>query len=170
MISAFNVSFVDMLKSFKKKLRKRFCKRKPLRDIVLVFPFNTDTKEILIIQEYVQHYEKSFWKFVSGGIDKNNKDSLTHAREELAEELGLESDSFYLFHFFEPYFGSRSIYCFVAENPRVMVDPPENPDIDIIEQTRWVDVEGLQVMIDNKELIWNESTMVALQIFRSYTK
>lgn len=157
-----------MIKKLKKKLRKKICPKKPLRDVVLIFPYNTQTNEILLIEEYVHHYDRAFWKTVSGGIDKKDKNDLTHAHEELAEEVGLKSYNLYHFHSFKGYFGSRVIHCYVAENPVEMKHPPENPDTDIITSTKWVDESELWNMIDSKELLWNEGTMVAIQIMRKY--
>lgn len=153
-------------------LRKNFCakycpKKKP-REVVIVFPYNTETKELYIIQEYIHHYKKSFWKFISGGVDKKNKDYLTHAHEELAEEVGMESDKLYHFYSFEKIFGNRGIHCFIAENPKEMEVPPENPDTDIIEKGEWISEERLYEMLDARELIWHESATVAIQMFRKY--
>jgi len=159
-----------MLKKLKKKLCKRFCSKKPLRDIVLIFPYNTKDKKILIIEEFIHHYDRAFWKFVSGGIDKTDKDHLTHAHEELAEEMGMESNNMYHFHSTEKIFGMRGIHCFVAEDPTIMENPPENPDTDIIIQSKWLTQVEFQQMLDTKELIWNEGAMMALQIFRHYMK
>ena len=159
-----------MLEKFKKKLCKKICKKKPLRDIVLVFPYNTKEDTLMLIEEYIHHYDRAFWKFVSGGIDKQDKDYLTHAHEELAEEMGMQTDAMYHFHSTEKVFGMRSIHCFVAENPVMMKNPPENPDTDIITQSKWVNRDEFQSTIDTKELIWNEGAMTALQIFRNYEK
>lgn len=159
-----------MYKRIKKNICKRICPKRPLRDVVLVFPYNTTEHKVLVIEEYIQHYKRPFWKFVSGGIDKKDKDNLTHAHEELAEELGLKSYNFYHFHSFEAIFGARAIHCFVAENPVEMKHPPKNPDDDVITQTKWISEQEFWNMIDNKDLIWNESAMTAVQIFRSYKK
>jgi len=139
-----------------------------MREVVLIFPFNTKTNELFIIQEYIHHYKKSFWKFVSGGVDKDGKDLITHAIEELAEEVSMESQNLYHFYSYEKIFGNRGIHCYVAENPTQMEIPIENPDTDIIETGEWVSEDQLQKMIDTKEIIWNEGSIVALQIFRKY--
>lgn len=157
-----------MIKKIRKRLRKRICPKKPLRDVVLIFPYDTEQKKILLIEEYIHHYKRSFWKTVSGGIDKKDKDNLTHAHEELAEEIGMKSYNLYHFHSFERIFGARAIHCYIAEDPVEMKHPPKNPDIDIITATKWIDETELWEMIDTKELIWNEGTMTAVQVMRSY--
>jgi len=153
-----------------KKIKSIFCSKKKIREVVLIFPYNIKTKEVLVIQEYIHHYDRAIWKFVSGGIDKTGKDNLTHAEEELAEEMGMESDNLYHFHSSEPIFGARIIHSYIAENPNLMKIPPKNPDTDIITDTRWVNETQLQKMIDEKDLVWNEGAMVALHVMRKYSK
>ena len=97
------------------------------REVVIIYPFNTETKEIFLIQEYIHSYARKFWKFVSGGVDKLDKDILTHAIEELAEEVSMESSSFFHLYSSERVFGNRPIHYFIAENPVIMENPPENP-------------------------------------------
>ncbi|MCI5050745.1 MAG: NUDIX domain-containing protein [Candidatus Pacebacteria bacterium] len=157
-----------MLQTFKKKLCKILCSKKKPREVVIVYPFNTKTKELLLIEEYIHHYKKSFWKFVSGGVDKNDKDLITHAREELAEEVALESENLYHVYSAPKIFGNRGTHFYVAENPITMKHPPKNPDTDEILNHKWVNQEQFQKMLDVKELLWDEATMVALQLFRKY--
>lgn len=142
--------------------------KKPLREIVLIFPFDKERKKLLIIEEYIHHYDRHFWKIVSGGVDKEGRSLMEHAQEELAEEVSLSSKHWLHFHSFEKIFGCRGIHCFIAEDPQLLETPIENPDMDIITSTRWVSEEEFHAMIDAKELIWNESTLVALQVFKKY--
>lgn len=139
-----------------------------MREIVIIFPFDTKEQKLLIIKEYIHGYQKSFWKYVSGGVDKEGKDILTHAKEELAEELALGSDSFYHIHSMEKVFGNRGTHFFVAEDPYILEHPPENPDTDIIEETRWVSYKEFMDMLDVKELRWDEASMAAFMVFRKY--
>ncbi|PRY85026.1 NUDIX domain-containing protein [Mongoliibacter ruber] len=146
-------------------------KEKPSRkdlEVVIVYPFNTETKEIFLIQEYIHSYARKFWKFVSGGVDKVDKDILTHAIEELAEEVAMESDVFLHLYSSERVFGNRPMHYFIAENPVIMENPPENPDEDYITDSKWVNEEEFQKMLDAKELQWDQGTMCALQAFRRY--
>jgi 8-oxo-dGTP pyrophosphatase MutT (NUDIX family) len=155
-----------MLETLQTKL-KEITGRKN-REVVIIFPFNTETKEIFIIQEYIYGYNRKFWKFVSGGVDKLGKDIITHAIEELAEEVAMKSDSIHHLYSAERVFGNRPIHYFIAENPVTMDNPPENPDEDYITDSKWVDQIEFQKMLDNKELIWDQGTMCALQAFRKY--
>jgi len=159
-----------MFKKLRKKIAHFIFAPKPLREIVLVLPYDTTTHKLLIIEEYIHHYDRKFWKLVTGGIDKKDIDNLQHAHEELAEEMAMRSDNLYHFHSFEKVFGMRGIHCFVAEDPIVMEHPPENPDTDVITQSKWINEQELWEMIDAKELIWNESAMAAAQVFRRYIK
>lgn len=147
---------------------RKFCPKKKQREIVIVYPFNTQTNQIFLIQEYIHHYDKKFWKFVSGGIDKTGKDNLTHATEELAEEVGMESSHMYHIYSSERIFGNRGSHFYIAENPIIMEHPPENPDHDIITDSKWVTQDEFQIMLNNKELLWDEATMCALQVFNKY--
>jgi len=174
MINVVSISFfailVVMLKNLKKKLCKKICPRKVDREIVIVYPFNTKTNELFIIQEYIHHYDRKFWKFVSGGIDKEGKSELQHAKEELAEEVGMTAEDICHLHSTEHVFGNRPCYFYVAEDPELMDNPPENPDTDVITETRWVNEAQFQEMLETKELMWDEATMCALQVFRKYNK
>lgn len=138
------------------------------REVVIVYPFNTETKEIFLIQEYIHSYDRKFWKFVSGGVDKVDKDIITHAIEELAEEVAMQSDVVYHLYSSERVFGNRPMHYFIAENPIIMENPPENPDLDFITDTQWVNEIEFQNMLDTKELLWDQGTMCALQVFRRY--
>lgn len=138
------------------------------REVVIIYPFKTETKEIFLIQEYIHSYARKFWKFVSGGVDKLDKDILTHAIEELAEEVSMESSNFYHLYSSERVFGNRPIHYFIAENPVIMENPPENPDEDYITDAKWVNETEFQKMLDAKELQWDQGTMCALQAFRRY--
>ena len=157
-----------MLKKLSKKICQKLCPKKKPREIVLVFPFDTEKKELLIIQEYIQHYKKAYWKFVSGGIDKDNKNILTHAQEELAEEVGMESGNIYHIYSAPKIFGNRGTHFYVAENPTSMSNAPENPDTDEIIDQKWVTEKEFNQMLDSRDLLWEEGTMVASQVFRKY--
>jgi 8-oxo-dGTP pyrophosphatase MutT (NUDIX family) len=158
-----------MLKTLHTKLINKIKPRKRVREVVIVYPFNTKTKQIFLIQEYIHHYDKKFWKFVSGGVDKDNKDLQTHAVEELAEEVAMQSDTLYHFYSSERVFGNRVIHYYIAENPIILENPPKNPDHDYITDTKWVDRNEFQRMLDDRELLWDQGTMCALQVFRKYT-
>lgn len=155
-----------MLETLHTKLKEKPSRKD--REVVIVYPFNTETKEIFIIQEYIHGYDRKFWKFVSGGVDKVGKDILTHAIEELAEEVAMQSNMFYHLYSSERIFGNRPMHYFIAENPVSMVTPPKNPDEDYITDTKWVNQTEFQKMLDNKQLLWDQGTMCALQAFRKY--
>lgn len=155
-----------MLELLQTKLKEKPSRKE--REVVIVYPFNTVTKEIFIIQEYIHGYDRKFWKFVSGGVDKVDKDILTHAIEELAEEVAMESNVFCHLYSSERIFGNRPMHYFIAENPVIMEDAPENPDEDYITNAKWVNQTEFQTMLDNKELLWDQASICALQTFRKY--
>lgn len=155
-----------MLETLHTKLKEKPSRKD--REVVIVYPFNTETKEIFIIQEYIHAYDRKLWKFISGGVDKVGKDILTHAMEELAEEAAMQSNVFYHLYSSERIFGNRPMHYFIAENPSIMETPPKNPDEDFIIEAKWVNQTEFQKMLDNKELLWDQGTMCALQVFRKY--
>lgn len=156
------------MRKIRKKICKYLCPKTKWRDVVLVFPYDTKEKKMLIMQEYIQHYKKAFWKITSGGIDKIETSPEQHAIEEMNEELGLESDTWHHVHTTKPYFGARVIHAYVAENPYPSKNPIDNPDDDEILETKWIDETEFLAMLDSGELLWNEGALMALQIFRRY--
>lgn len=155
-----------MLETLQVKLKDKPSKKD--REVVIVYPFNTATKEIFIIQEYINCYDRKFWKFVSGRVDKVDKDILTHAIEELAEEVAMHSNKVCHLYSSERIFGNRPMHYFIAENPIIIENPPENPDTDYITDAKWINQAEFQIMLDNGELQWDQGTMCALQAFRKY--
>ena len=157
-----------MLNSLRQKLYHVFCNkpRQARKDIVIVLPYKE--KKILIIKEYRKYYDTEMWKFVSGGMDKPHLGSLETAQEELAEEIKMETNEWSLYHQFDKMFSSVNIFYYIAQNPTLMINPIENPDEDdIIVDQKWVSLEELWTMVDNKEIIWKESVLVAINFLRS---
>jgi 8-oxo-dGTP pyrophosphatase MutT (NUDIX family) len=153
-----------MIKAFIKKLCHT--PRQARNDIVIVLPYQD--KKILLIKEYRKQYDMEMWKFISGGMDKPHLDSLETAKEELAEEIKMESDNWFLYHQFDKKFSSVNIFYYVVTNPTIMEYPIENPDEeDVIVDQKWVTLEELWSMVDNKELIWKESVLVAINFLRA---
>lgn len=153
-----------MIKAFIKKLCHT--PRQARNDIVIVLPYQD--KKILLIKEYRKQYDMEMWKFISGGMDKPHLDSLETAKEELAEEIKMESDNWFLYHQFDKKFSSVNIFYYIVTNPTIMEYPIENPDEeDVIVDQKWVTLEELWSMVDNKELIWKESVLVAINFLRA---
>jgi 8-oxo-dGTP pyrophosphatase MutT (NUDIX family) len=155
-----------------KSIIQNFCKNKLCKkprqaknDIVILFPY--ENEKILLIKEYRKQYNMEMWKFVSGGMDKPHLNALETAQEELAEEIKMESNSWELYHQFDKKFSSVNIYYYIVSNPKLMKHPIDNPDEDdIIVDQKWVNLEELWSMVDNKELIWKESVLVAINFLR----
>jgi len=156
-----------------KNLCKSLCKkpRQARNDIVILFPYDVATQKILIIKEYRKDFDQEIWKFVSGGMDKPHLNALETAKEELAEEIKMEAANWSLYHKFDKKFSSVNISYFIPENPTLMLNPIENPDEDdIIVDQKWVNLEALWSMVDNHEIIWKESVLVAINFLRSLEK
>ena len=151
-----------------KRLLKKFCQkpRQARKDIVIVLPY--ENNKILLIKEYRKDYDAEMWKFISGGMDKPHLGGLETAQEELAEEVKRESNDWSLYHQFDKRFSSVNIYYYIANNPKLMKNPIENPDEDdIIVDEKWVDLDELWEMVDTHELIWKESVLVAINFLKS---
>ncbi|HIO92323.1 MAG TPA: NUDIX hydrolase [Leucothrix mucor] len=155
---------------FKNAIKKLCSKPRQARnDIVIVFPYHNE--KILIIKEYRKDQDAEMWKFVSGGMDKPHLDSLDTAKEELAEEIKMEAQEWSLYHQFDKKFSSVNIFYYIANNPQLMANPIPNPDEDdIIVDQKWVSLEELWAMVDEKEIIWKESVLVAINFLRSTDK
>jgi 8-oxo-dGTP pyrophosphatase MutT (NUDIX family) len=134
-------------------------------DIVILFPYHK--KKILLIKEYRKDQDREMWKFVSGGMDKPHLNSLKTAQEELAEEIKMETNRWSLYHQLDKTFSSVNIYYYIAHDPNLMKYPIENPDKDdIILDQKWVNLDELWQMVDNHDLIWKESVLVAINFLR----
>lgn len=163
-----NIQRTPMFKNSIEKLRKRICKkpRQARNDIVILLPYHDG--KILLIKEYRKLQNIEMWKFISGGMDKPHLNSLETAQEELAEEVKMEANNWSLFYQFDKQFSSVNIYYYIAKNPTLMENPIENPDEDdIILDQKWVNLEELWSMVDQKELIWKESVLVAINFLKS---
>ena len=157
-----------MMQTRLSKLLKKLCNkpRQARNDIVILFPYHE--KKILLIKEYRKDQDIEIWKFVSGGMDKPHLNSLKTAQEELAEEIKMEANKWSLYHQFDKAFSSVNIYYYIAYHPKLMKIPIENPDEDdVIVDQKWVNLEELWNMIDNHDLIWKESVLVAINFLRS---
>lgn len=139
--------------------------RQARNDVVIIFPYHN--KKILIIKEYRKDIDAEIWKFVSGGMDKPHLNSLQTAQEELAEEIKMQAEEWSLYYKFDRKFSSVNMFYFIANNPQLMANPIANPDEDdIIVDQKWVDLDQLWEMIDNKEIFWKESVLVAVNFLR----
>lgn len=137
-----------------------------LKSGVRVYPVKEN--KILIINEQKRHEGISRWKFIGGWLDKDGKDELVTAKEELLEEVGMKSDEWEQFHVFDTgnaTVGIKSTY-FIVKNPKVVDNPPQNPDLDIINEFKWVDLAELWQMIDDKKLLWDFDALAGIQVLR----
>ncbi len=154
-----------VIKNTKKKFK--YSRRRGM-DVVMVIPYKEKEKKILLIKEYRKEFKMNIWKLVSGGMDKEGLTPLQTAKEELAEEMSMESTVWFKFYTIERIFRNYRIMYFVSKNPKIMENPPKNPDEDdeIVDQ-KWVNLKEYWEMIDKQILIWNESTLVGLNFLRS---
>jgi hypothetical protein len=81
----------------------------------------------------------------------------------------MQAERFYNYYTFEKIFKFRKIYFYVAENPIEVIYPVKNPDHrygNYINDRKWVSYDELRTMVEKREIIWNESVLVALNLLR----
>ena len=141
-----------------------------LRPGVRVYPVKDG--KILLINEFRSHEGRARWKFIGGWVDKSGKTELEIAKEELLEEVGMESGKWEQFHVFDTgdsTVGIKSTY-FIVKNPTQVEKPPVNPDHDVIKEIKWVSLDDLWEMIDRKELLWDYDAFAGVQVLRYVIK
>jgi len=140
--------------------------RMVLRPGVCVIPAKDG--EILLIKEFRAHEKGARWKAVSGWMDKDGLDNLTIAKEELAEEVGMAAENWEKLPHFDIVDKTISIETsyFIAHDPYLLEDPPENPDHDEIEQLRWVSLRAYEIMLENGEMMWDRDALYILQALK----
>lgn len=125
-------------------------------------------KSILLIREYRVHEGKERWKLVSGWIDKEHKTTQEIAQEELAEEAGLEAETWKEWKTYNTHgmtIGFITTY-FVARGISIMPNPPINPDHDEVRELRWVSENEFHMMLDEELTAWDHDAMHVLQLFK----
>ncbi len=127
--------------------------RARLREGVHVIPHDGNGN-ILLIREYRVHEKGERWKFVSGWMDKEGKDALTHAQEELAEEIGYRAEVWKEIFREKNRLGTCSfgIHVFLCEDLVPLEEKPENPDTGEVRELRWVDRRELVEILKKGDL------------------
>ncbi len=162
-----------MRRNIKRWHCKKFCPRRYMKGIVIVIPYDREKNRILLIKEFIHYYDRAFWKFVSGGIDKGGLSILEHAQEELAEELQMKSSRWIHYYTFQEFFRSKKVFVFFAENTQELEKQKKNPDHRLgnyILERRWLGIDELWKMIEANEIIPQESVLVALRFLREQEK
>ena len=80
----------------------------------------------------------------------------------------MTSDKWECFHVLDTVgstIGSKKTF-FVAYDPKLVTDRPENPDHDTVEDMKWVTLPELWKMLDNNEIEWSDRTIAGIQILR----
>jgi len=141
-----------------------------LRPGVRVYPIKEN--KILVIKEFRRHEGKSRWKFIGGWLDKDGKDELSVAKEELLEEVGMQAEKWQKFHTFDTGENTVTMHAayFVAQDINIVDNPPQNPDLDRIEEVRWVTLDELWQMIDDHQLLWDFDALAGIQALRHFAK
>ena len=140
--------------------------RVKLRPGIKVLPVKDN--KILFIREYRVIEQQTSVKLISGWMDKEGKSPLEIAKEELAEEAGLEAEKWYEFHYMntDNFTVENKVWYYVAENPKELEEKIENPDHDIVEELLWLSEEEFWKMCDRNEINWFSDNFVAAMLFR----
>ncbi len=137
--------------------------RASLRPGVHVVPIKDD--KVLFMKEYRTHEGIVRFKLVSGWCDKEGKTALDHAQEELAEELGMEAETWEEFHCSNApgaTVNPNTTY-FICRNLKTLEHKPENPDTGCrVLEHEWMDVEAIYACLNNKTMWIDDSALVAL--------
>jgi len=137
-----------------------------LREGVHLIPYREEDNKILLMKEYRVHEGGARWKFVSGWIDKEGKDALQHAKEELAEELGLEAE------YWKEIFSEKNrqatcstgIHVFLCEHIHPLEQKPDNPDTGEVLDSKWFSLDELIQLIEEGN-IKNPAPFLAALVF-----
>ncbi len=142
--------------------------RASLRPGIRVFPIQNG--KLLTIKEYRRHEGVVRWKFVGGWVDKEALTDLEIAKEELEEEVGMSAEKWEEFyHSDTPHATVNSATRFFIARGIQSIDAPKtNPDHDEIQETKWISLDELWELIDQKEMWWDRDAIVALQALRLY--
>lgn len=120
--------------------------------------------KILLMNEFRTHEKSSRWKLITGWCEKENKNPLEHAQEELAEEVGMQAK------YWEEYFNASvpnatvnlNTRYFVCKNISKLDQKIENPDSGEVLDYNWFSYDEIFELINNKKMYPGQSTMFAL--------
>ncbi len=132
----------------------------------LVIPVGPD-KRILLVRQYRYLGDRVSLEFPCGGVKEGSNHELT-AREELAEEAGLEAEVIEQVGEFNPYNGVTDEICrvYVARQLRPVVSRPDATEE--FEQITITPAE-LEEKIDSGE-VWDGMTLAGWMIVRKHIK
>ncbi|MCI5050689.1 MAG: NUDIX domain-containing protein [Candidatus Pacebacteria bacterium] len=136
--------------------------RVSLRPGVHVMPVKNE--KILLMHEYRPHEKKSRWKLVSGWVDKEHMSPLDHAKEELAEEVGMQAKNWselYNTHFPNATINGNTYYFLCSEVSELEIKI-ENPDIGAeVHGYDWFDLDTIFHYL-NEGKIWPDDSTLAM--------
>ncbi len=137
--------------------------RVSLRDGVHIIPYDEE-KGILLIREYRVHEKGERWKFVSGWVDKKGKSLLEHAKEELAEELGLQAGKWTLLYQEKNKNAtcSTSLHVYLCEEISPLKEKSKNPDSGEILEMKWFNFQDFFHLIQRGNIRNPGAFLVAL--------
>lgn len=152
--------------AFEEDINGKTFERVAIRPGVRVYPLQDE--KLLMIHEQREISQKAKWRFVSGWMDKEGLSPEQTAREELMEEVSYDAKKFIPAFTLEKNGTTiQKSYEFVAIKPFKLETPIENPDADIILDTKWVTLDDLYSMLDAQEVQPANEILVAVQILRN---
>ena len=136
--------------------------RTELMENIHVLPIKDN--KILLMKEFRTHEKGHRWKLVSGWCDKNGKTPLEHAKEELAEEIGMQARQWdELFHSNVPNATvNLNTHYFICTDVSELETKIKNPDSSAVLDYKWFTFNQIFTLIQDKKMWPGESTMVAL--------
>lgn len=130
---------------------------------VHILPIRDD--KILLMNEYRSHEKGSRWKLVTGWCDKSEKTPLDHAKEELAEELGMQAETWV--EFFDGSVPNATVNgntkYFLCKDISELDEKIENPDLGcVVNGYKWFDYHQVFELINQGKMYPGASSMIAL--------
>lgn len=147
------------------KINSHTYERITLRAGVHVIPVRNE--RVLLIREERTHEDTPRWKVVSGWCDKEDKDPLAHAQEELAEEANMSAE-----HWEEVYQAvvpnatvNPNAWYYLCEGISELPYNHPNPDegCEVLDK-KWFSFEELFELINKKEAWLDHSMAVVLWV------
>lgn len=136
--------------------------RVSLRPGVHVMP--VDRNKILLMNEFRPHEKAARWKLVSGWVDKEHLSPLDHAKEELAEEVGMQAEEWQeVYNTIHPNGTvNANTYYFICKNITELEKKIENPDIGAkVHGYEWFDLDTIFEYL-NAGKIWPDDSTLAM--------
>lgn len=150
----------------------RVYERVSLRKGVQVIPYR-DSKILLQKEKRRVEGGRARWKLISGWVDKENRSTLDHAKDEFLEEMGLVADGWLEYHISDSsiFTVNPAHYFYICENISKSNFNVINPDLGCeILDSRWFGFNDILEKMSLGEIICDNTISVALKFLYEKNK